>query len=492
MRAVKWLPLESPAALPVDLPPKPLQWLMGISMLILMGCSTVRHLLLRSGSLDLGYFDQAAYLLSQGEVPIVSFWGYHFMGGHADWIMYFVAILYKLYPTVYWLLGLQAIALSLSPWPVWALARQAGLTTAQASTIAGTTLLYPLLFNLNLSDFHPEVLAFPAILTALWAARANRIGWFGSAIFLALGCRDALALTIAAMGLWLIVWEKRRVCGAIALFSGTLWFLLATKVVIPAFRPHGVESVVRYGYLGQSLNEIVFNIFFKPWLWLEHIVSLETLNYLFVLLIPLAWGLVGLRSWKPLVPLVAAIPQLAMNLLSENDLMRNIIHQYSLPILPFLLLTVIAILAEGKGSIPSRRWIWVWAIVSFLAMAKYGQFTGKYLDGFETWQARREAIAQIPAHQGTVLTTHELIPHLTHRPGIYQITPNQPPQSFAAMDYVLINQHYPAFRKNPALATRWLNQLKADRQLQLQFEKEGVFLFVQRSHAKTLTSQAKR
>ncbi|MGI0490838.1 DUF2079 domain-containing protein [Alkalinema pantanalense CENA528] len=484
MHTVNWQQLKFPKISSHQLPPKPLQWMMGISTCILLGCSTARHLLLRSGSLDLGYFDQATYLISQGEEPIVSFWGYHFMGGHADWILYFIAILYKLYPTVYWLLGLQAIALSLSPWPVWALARQTGLSPSQAMTIAGTTLLYPLLFNLNLSDFHPEVLAFPALLTAVWAARANRIGWFCGAIFLALGCRDALALTIAAMGLWLMVWEKRRACGAIALVTGTAWFLLATKVVIPAFRPNGVESVVRYGYLGQSLNEIVFNIFFKPWLWLEHIVSLETLNYLFVLLIPLAWGLAGLRSWNHLAPLVAAIPQLAMNLLAENDLMRNIIHQYSLPILPFLLLTVIAILADGKGLIQARRWIWVWTIVSFLTMAKYGQFTGKYLDGLETWQARREAIAQIPAHQGTVLTTHELIPHLTHRRGIYQITPNQLPQGFAAMDYVLINQHYPAFQKNPALANQWLSQLKSDRQLQLQSEKDGVFLFVQRSQTK--------
>ncbi|HBK65039.1 MAG TPA: hypothetical protein DD000_16365, partial [Cyanobacteria bacterium UBA11166] len=137
-----------------------------ISALILFICSSLRHILFQSTAFDLGYFDQATYLISQGETPIVSFWGYHFMGGHADWILYGIALLYKIYPSVYWLFAIQAIALALGALPVFYLSRQAGLKESQSIAMAWVYLLYPLIFNLNLFDFHGEVIALPAMLGA--------------------------------------------------------------------------------------------------------------------------------------------------------------------------------------------------------------------------------------------------------------------------------------------------------------------------------------
>ena len=64
--------------------PKRLVQLTAISAIGLFLCSSIKHGLLASGAYDLGYFDQATYLISQGQEPIVSFWGYHFLGGHAD------------------------------------------------------------------------------------------------------------------------------------------------------------------------------------------------------------------------------------------------------------------------------------------------------------------------------------------------------------------------------------------------------------------------
>ena len=51
-----------------------LLWLIiSISFLILFGCSSLRHSLFQSNALDLGWFDQTFYLISQGIEPIVSF-----------------------------------------------------------------------------------------------------------------------------------------------------------------------------------------------------------------------------------------------------------------------------------------------------------------------------------------------------------------------------------------------------------------------------------
>ncbi len=157
---------------------KLLAWMIGGAALILFIASSVRHALFQSGAFDLGYFDQSAYLISQGQPPIVSFWGFHFLGGHADWMVYPLALLYRIYPDVHWLFAVQAIALALGALPTYHLARQSGIKETQAITLAAVYLLYPLVFNLNLFDFHPEVMALPVLLAAVLAARTNRIGGF--------------------------------------------------------------------------------------------------------------------------------------------------------------------------------------------------------------------------------------------------------------------------------------------------------------------------
>jgi len=58
------------------------------------------------------------------------------------------------------------------------------------------------------------------------------------------------------MGIWLLVFEKRRLYGAFALIAGTSWFLIASQVIIPFFS--GSEAAaVGYSYLGNSVLEFV-------------------------------------------------------------------------------------------------------------------------------------------------------------------------------------------------------------------------------------------
>lgn len=452
--------------------PRKIVAMITLSSLIFFGCSSLRHLLFQSTALDLGYFDQAVYLISQGITPIVSFWGYHFMGGHADWILYLVAGFYKIYPSVYWLFAIQAISLSVGVLPTWHLARQAGLNPSQAQTIALVYLLYPLLFNLNLFDFHPEVIALPLILTSVWAARSDRVGWFTVCIILILGCRDALSLTVAAMGFWLWVFEKKRTCGAIAFLLGSGWFVVVTQVVIPYFRPGGVESVARYGYLGGSLLEVIQNLFLKPWLLLGKIFSIETLFYLFLLLSPIAWGI----SLQHLTPLIAALPTLIINILSELELQRDLLHQYSLPALPFLLLSVISAMAANKTWIKNRRVLALWSLVAFLSLAKYGFFAEKYLDRLDTWQATREAIAQVTT-KGAVLTTSYIAPHLTHRPALEYTKLIAPPTQVDSFNYVLLNLRHPGWASSPELANQVLQLAQSSPQFRLKYQRDRVYLF---------------
>ncbi|MEQ8539248.1 MAG: DUF2079 domain-containing protein [Coleofasciculus sp. D1-CHI-01] len=446
-----------------------------VSALILLICSSLRHALFQSTAFDLGYFDQATYLISQGQTPIVSFWGYHFMGGHADWILYGLALLYKIHPDVHWLFAVQAIALAIGALPTFYLARQAGLKESQATAMAIVYLLYPLIFNLNLFDFHAEVIALPAFLGAVLAARLNRKIWFCGAIVLILACRDALSLTVAAMGFWLLVFERKRWFGGMALAAGIAWFLIATQVIIPAFRPNGVEAVGRYAFLGDSVLEIAKNLLLKPGLVLGRIFTLPNLEYLALLFSPLIWGL----SPQHLIPLVGAVPTLIINLITDYQPQKDLIHQYSLPALPFLLLAVISTLAAGKGWFRHPRSMIIWSLVAFLALAKFGYFWSRYLESIDTWQATREAIAQIQT-KGGVLVPAQVAPHLTHRPVVKLVTVGAETTELGEFNYVLLNQRHPGWGSSPDVVNQLLERLQNTPTFQLSYQQDDVYLFTQR------------
>jgi len=449
----------------------PLAWIMGGSLLIMFLCSTLRHALFQSTGWDLGIFDQAIYLISQGQPPISSFIKVHILGDHAAWVFYPLALLYKIYPNVHWLFAVQSTALALGALPTWYLAQLAGLRQGVAIALSAVYLLYPVIFNANLFDFHPEVMAVPTLLGAVLAARLGKVLWFCLAIILVLGCKFILALTVAALGFWLLVFEKKRLCGTIALVAGIAWFLIATKVILPAFNPQQITSISRYGYLGNSILEIAKNLFLQPGQLFQVLLSFDNLKYLILVVAPVIWGL----SLKHLTGLVPAVPTLALNLLSNYQPQKDIVAQYSLPILPFLMVAVIATLADGRGWLQDGRKITLWSLIFFLGLARWSYFFTKYLPTLDTWQATHDAIALIQT-KGGVYTTNEIAPHLSHRP-LIERTVTTEPHELEQFEYVLLNQRHPGSNSSPEFVAQLLEQLQRTPRFKLRYHRDGVFLF---------------
>ncbi|NEO87020.1 MAG: DUF2079 domain-containing protein [Spirulina sp. SIO3F2] len=454
------------------------RWRIGIcATLMLFGCSSLRHWLFKSNALDLGWFDQAVYLISRGQPPIVSFSGYHILGDHVAWLFYPIALLYRLYPDVHWLFAIQVLALAAGGAGVWYLARQAGLDERRADLLTLVYALYPLVFNINLFDFHLDVLVIPGVLWAVWAVRANVPWLFGLAIALILGSKAVLALTVVGLGLWLVVGEKRPWYGAIALFSGMAWFILATQVIAPHFAGAAATAEMtdgRYAHLGSSIPEIVQTLLLKPHLGLQLLFSLPNLEYLLLLCAPLFWIFVP----RHLSPLIGAAPALLLNLLTPYQAQKDLVHQYSAPILPFLLLIAIAVLAAGQGWLRRPRWILTWSAIGFVALAKYGNFAGLYLETWDTAAATRAAIAQVPPHV-PVLTLSHIAPHLTHRATLQLATEASTtldPEQFQA---VLLDTHHPGWGSSPEVVQYWVEQLTGSPQFEMQYHKDGVMLFGQ-------------
>ncbi|MBW4512601.1 MAG: DUF2079 domain-containing protein [Scytonematopsis contorta HA4267-MV1] len=450
-------------------------WITVVSAVILLLASILKHELFQSTAFDLGIFDQAIYLISQGKPPISTYMGFHILGDHAALIHYLLAALYKIYPTVYWLFVVQSVSLALGTIPTWYLALQAGLKESQALAMAIVYLLYPVVFNVNLFDFHPEVIALPLFLAAVLFARQGKIVWFGISIIFILACKAVLSLTVVAMGFWLLVFDKRRVCGLIAILAGIAWFLISTQIIIPTFSGKEAAAVGRYSYLGNSVFEIATNLILKPGIIFGTIFSLDNLGYIILLIIPIIWGL----SYASIKPLLGAVPCIALNLLTDYQTQKDLVHQYSLPALPFLIIAVISTLAAGKGWLQTKRAIIIWSIVSFLCLAKYTYFGGRYLKTIDTWGATREAISLVKT-KGSVYTTAEISPHLSHRE-LINFTSNNVPSNLAQFNYILLNTRHPGWGSSQEFAIGLVNKLKSEQKFNLQYQRDDVYLFVKKN-----------
>jgi uncharacterized membrane protein len=174
--------------------------------------------------------------------------------------------------------------------------------------------------------------------------------------------------------------------------------------------------------------------------------------------------------------MIAAIPCLALNLLADHPSQKNLIWHYSLPIIPFLTLSLIAYVATHQNLIKRKKAIILWSLFWFFALGKFGFFAGKYLKNLDNLQATKEAISLVKT-QNSVLTTDIIVPHLTHRELItFKYNINE----LNNFHYILINVRNPGLVASKADYNNLVNQLKTNSELKLKFQKDDVYLFEKR------------
>ena len=384
-------------------PPRKLWGLAFALGLIGWGFSALRHNLLQSNAYDLGLFDQWVWLISQGQDPISSMEKVHVLADHGAWLLYGAGLLYRLQPSLQWLLGSQALALSFTAVPLWALARQAGIKERGCWLACSLWWLQPVVFNTLLFDMHPETWVMPVFAFALWAERDNRPRLWLLMLLLMLGARDGLVLVIGGMALDLALRQRWRWSSA-ASGLAVGWLLMLSNWLYPWLRdgegPKAADRMFSH-LLGDPVNV------------LQQLDWSGGLIYLLLLALPcgLLWRR---RSWPVLL---IGLPLVLVNLLSASPGFRNLVHHYSLP------LAVVAVVAAIDGGLQqptgSRRpaWALIWASACWLALAKPWFFTGPYLQRLPQLDQAREAMALVRRNDA-VLTTSYLVPQLSQRTSI--------------------------------------------------------------------------
>jgi uncharacterized membrane protein len=446
--------------------------------------SLLRHRAFATGRFDLGNMAQAVWSTAHGHpLRITDLRGDQVsrLAAHADPILVLFAPLWWLWPSPNMLLTVQAIAVALGALPVFWLARKHLGSERAGLGFALAYLLFPAAEWLTLNEFHPVALACPLLLYAFWFLDENRLLPFAAFALLAALTKEEIPLAIAGFGLWYALAHRRR-AGLLVAAAGAAAAALAIGVVIPHFNEGGASSFYsRYGDVGGSASGILRTAVTDPLKLLSTAFSERGLHYLGELLVPLG----GLWLFAP-VALLAAVPDLALNLLSATPTQTSIHFHYTAGAIPAL----VAASVLGAGRIARRRPELRGALgtaallLSLAANYHLGAIpfwrelpAGEDYQAYETFVSRHDRIAAralraIPAGD-VVSATNSLGAHLSERSRILSFPYVQDATWVAADETkpgyadriapIPMAVQLVALRKNPA----W----------KLVFEQDGVLVF---------------
>jgi len=197
-----------------------------------------------------------------------------------------IAALARVFPVVALLLVVQAAALSLAIVPLWRLARTvASLRSGTAATVSFAYACYPAVHGVNLSGFHIESFAVPALLLGALAGFTDRRSLLYGCVAVVLAARADLGLAVAGLGLVLVL-NDRRLLGRRCLVVGGLWTVLGILVVQPLL---GGSSAAVAGFedYGATTYEVLWHLLIHPLQALGDLVAQPNLDLLVLLLGPL-------------------------------------------------------------------------------------------------------------------------------------------------------------------------------------------------------------
>ena len=321
-----------------------LPWVMALAFAGLYATiSVARFERLGTRSFDLGIFEQAIRHYAHLQAPIVDLEGagHNFLGDHWNPAIAVFAPFYRLFPTPLTLLVGQAVVIALAVVPL----TRAGIAHLGRWAGIAVGLAFGMSYGIQAAvdfDVHEVSLAVPLLAFALEAFLAGHwkavVAWAAPLVLV----KEDLGLTVAALGLVLVLVGARRWGYGLGIF-GLASFGLTMTVLIPYFNAEGnsgFSRLVTPSGTGDTPLQRIFDLLQQ--------VATPGPRLTTVLLLLGVTAFMALRS--PLVILV--LPTLAWRFVSTNENFWGQLFHYDLVLMPI----VFAALVDGAVRARRGRW----------------------------------------------------------------------------------------------------------------------------------------
>tara|TARA_Y200000002_G_C22649085_1_gene650529 strand:+ start:187 stop:1575 length:1389 start_codon:yes stop_codon:yes gene_type:complete len=418
--------------------------------LILFSCSIVRHKLYQSNVYDLGLFDQWLWLISNGYEPISSMAQTHVLADHAAWAIYLIAPFYKIFASVNWLFFFQSFSLAFTSIPLWKLSTLKGLSKKNSWIIILLWWFQPVVFNINLFDFHPEVIAMPILALSFLFISENRFYAWLISLILVIGFRDGLIIIVFGIALENLIRKKFKY--ALSAFLLSLNWLLFIKFFL-------------FPYLGNfssGESPTVSNLSRLLVFITQPINSFSKVDYLGGLIYLLLISIAFIPFWKKnsFTTLLGITPLVLINFIAFSPPFRTLIHQYNLPIALIGSISVIEGISKSRFfNLNFYRIFWI--ALCWFALAKPYFFLGPYLSRVDSISQINKLIKNFSSNK-SILTTSYIAPHLSHRKNIFYPRSNSGKKDIIKnIDIILLKPDDPGYDSSTEIQEDIINLAKS-------------------------------
>ncbi len=404
-----------------------------IFTLILFLLSSSKHFLLGTSAFDLGIFEQFTWLISNGYINgVSSLRGISPLQDHFSLILIPLSLIYKIVPSTYTLLFLQSLALGVSPITFISSYSFDKNKSKPFNALLLVIFLSPVIFLVNLSDFHPEVIVFPfMILSLIISTKSNNVCYY-IFLFIILSAKKSLVLFTLGLSIFNLL-KGNRIRSLITFIISIIWWLLSSRFSFEG----GDYLLIRLGYLGNSFSQILINLISKPWLVFAEASPESIFLYTLGLLLPF----IVFFSRSSIPFLLSASPIYITNIISSWGMQREFNSPYSIAILPFLIVASLDSINNVEiKNLQFKKSLFLISIIltvsCFVGYSRIGYFNSRYFPRFSESIALLSIKSKIP-YNSSILTTNDIAPHFSTRNLIHTIG-NKNQLELLNYDYIIL------------------------------------------------------
>lgn len=398
---------------------------------------------------DTSYYGYAFHQTVKGRWFPISVRDGSVMGNHPNLLALLIVPLFYVAPTLLTLFAAQSLALSLTAWPIYLLARRVTGNRLTALIAAAAALLFPPIMSGHVAEIHEDQFGIALCVFAFYFFEVEDLKKFAICIAAALLSKETVFLNTIFFGVYALIRRRSWQWVAFPFGWSVAYLLLSVKILMPMWGTLGAQIYSQAMYFtdfGQTPREVLTTLATNPGLVLKTLSSPDRLKYLWEFLRPLLVVLPFLH-WS----LVVTLPNIVVNLLSSNTALRVVEWHYGIvmggQLWCVLILSLPAwnrILSHWFRSRDYMRWLCMVLLVLAATQYRLWYYPNEYAHN-NGHAAEVEAVRLIP-REATVFCPDNMLAHFCDHPK-YQslgglIFHKRDPNELFDFDYIVFDFNF--------------------------------------------------